>query len=255
MVYAIRVNRKENRLKRLLVRRLSPLAGSDRHDADSRRRRQFRPDRCARRSNEIVALGERDRYLPGLRSWVGFRQTGVEVERNARYDDHPRVSLRGLWRLAKTAIFSFSTLPLSIFYTIGYAALGLFLALTIACLYVRVVYRPGDSRLDFVHLERQLLRCAQCAGDQHARRVRDSHLRPGAQPAAVHRRSSGRAQAPADCPPLPWQCRRLGRGVSGAAGPVERFLDMVRGGKIDLSEDENSPELLRLVEAGAADER
>ena len=30
---------------------------------------------------QIAALGERDRYFPGLRSWVGFRQAGVEVER------------------------------------------------------------------------------------------------------------------------------------------------------------------------------
>jgi dolichol-phosphate mannosyltransferase len=58
-------------------------------------------------AREIVRLGERDRYLPGLRSWVGFKQVGIEVRRNARYDGRPRVSLRGLWRLAKTAIFSF----------------------------------------------------------------------------------------------------------------------------------------------------
>ena len=121
---------------------------------------------------QIVALGERDRYLPGLRSWVGFRQTGVEVERNARYDEQPRVSLRGLWRLAKTAIFSFSTLPLSIFYSIGYAALGLFLALAVACAVLPAVHRPGDSRLDLAHPECQLLRRAQCAGHQHAGRVR-----------------------------------------------------------------------------------
>ena len=46
-------------------------------------------------AREIAALPERDRYLPGLRSWVGFRQTGVVVERLARYDEHPRVSLAG----------------------------------------------------------------------------------------------------------------------------------------------------------------
>ena len=57
---------------------------------------------------------------------MGFRQTGVEVERNARYDDDPRVSLAGLFRLAKTAIFSFSTLPLTAFYLIGLAAVVTF---------------------------------------------------------------------------------------------------------------------------------
>jgi glycosyltransferase involved in cell wall biosynthesis len=87
---------------------------------------------------EIVALGERDRYLPGLRSWVGFRQTGVVVERLARYDNRPRVSLRGLVRLAKTAIFSFSTLPLTIFYLIGLAAMTIFLGLSAYSIYCRL---------------------------------------------------------------------------------------------------------------------
>ena len=32
-------------------------------------------------ARQIVALGESDRYFPGLRSWVGFRQTGIVVER------------------------------------------------------------------------------------------------------------------------------------------------------------------------------
>jgi dolichol-phosphate mannosyltransferase len=73
-----------------------------------------------------VQLGERDRYLPGLRAWVGFTQKGIEVRRGARYDSTPRVSLWGLCRLAKTAVFSFSALPLAIFYWIGLVSLGVF---------------------------------------------------------------------------------------------------------------------------------
>lgn len=87
---------------------------------------------------EIVALGERDRYLPGLRAWVGYRQKGLEVRRGARYDDQPRVSLRGLWRLAKTAIFSFSSVPLALFYVIGYSSLCLFAALSAFALYCKI---------------------------------------------------------------------------------------------------------------------
>jgi glycosyltransferase involved in cell wall biosynthesis len=77
-------------------------------------------------AQEILALPERDRYFPGLRSWVGLRQSGIVVERQARYDDMPRVSLRGLFRLAKTAIFSFSTLPLTVFHVVGLAAAVIF---------------------------------------------------------------------------------------------------------------------------------
>jgi polyisoprenyl-phosphate glycosyltransferase len=63
----------------------------------------------------LLTLPEYDRFFPGLRNWVGFRQTGISVERAARYDDQARVSLTGLFRLAKTAIFSFSTFPLTMF--------------------------------------------------------------------------------------------------------------------------------------------
>jgi dolichol-phosphate mannosyltransferase len=94
----------------------------------------------------LMTLEERDRYLPGLRSWVGFRQTGINVERQARYDKQPRVSLRGLWRLAKTAIFSFSSLPLTVFSGIGYSALALFFCLAfyaLGCRFITGTAIPG----------------------------------------------------------------------------------------------------------------
>ncbi len=84
----------------------------------------------ARVARQITALGETDRYLPGLRSWVGFKQIGIPVRRNPRYDEKPRVSLAGLWRLAKTAIFSFSSFPLRVFYWIGFSSLAVFVGLS-----------------------------------------------------------------------------------------------------------------------------
>ncbi len=60
----------------------------------------------------IKLCPERNRYIPGLRSWVGFKQTGIVVERRARYDSKPRVGFRGLWTLAMNAFFSFSYVPL-----------------------------------------------------------------------------------------------------------------------------------------------
>jgi dolichol-phosphate mannosyltransferase len=86
-------------------------------------------------AGEIARLLDRDRYYAGLRSWVGFRQVGVEVERGARYDARPRVSLFGLFRLAKSAIISFSSLPLTLFYLIGSLAMAMFLGLAAFTLY------------------------------------------------------------------------------------------------------------------------
>ncbi len=92
----------------------------------------------ARVVEQIVRLGERDRYLPGLRAWVGFRQTGIPVQRRQRYDGKPRVRLSGLWRLAKTAIFSFSTFPVFVFSLLGYTALAVFAGLSGFSLFCRL---------------------------------------------------------------------------------------------------------------------
>lgn len=137
VVYAIRAQRKESLIKRSLFagfHRLLASVATVRIPADAGIFGLI--DR--RVAASILALGERDRYFPGLRSWVGFSQTGVIVERNARYDDHPRVSLRGLFRLAKTAIFSFSTLPLTVFQGIGAAAAAIFLLLGGYALFCRL---------------------------------------------------------------------------------------------------------------------
>ena len=128
VVYAVRTGRKESLWKRSLFtafHRLMSAVASTPIPAEAGIFGLV--DR--RVARQIVALGESDRYFPGLRSWVGFRQTGIEVERNARYDDRPRVSLLGLLRLAKTAMFSFSALPLAIFHVIGVVAATVFVGL------------------------------------------------------------------------------------------------------------------------------
>jgi polyisoprenyl-phosphate glycosyltransferase len=92
----------------------------------------------ARVVRHLLTLGERDRYLPGLRSWVGFKQIGIPVERGSRYDSRPRVSLRGLLRLAKTAVFSFSPLPLTMFAWLGWIAFTVFLGVSSYSVYCRL---------------------------------------------------------------------------------------------------------------------
>jgi dolichol-phosphate mannosyltransferase len=128
VVYAVRTQRKEMFLKRFLFNAFHWLMSSVASvpiPADAGIFGLI--DR--RVAKQIVAMGETDRYFPGLRSWVGMRQTGIVVERNARYDEHPRVSMRGLFRLAKTAMFSFSSFPLLVFHVIGAAAAIVFLGL------------------------------------------------------------------------------------------------------------------------------
>ena len=89
--------------------------------------------------DSLQALPERNLYFPGLRAWVGFRQTGVEVPRRARYDRKSRVGLRGLWSLAGNAVFSFSYVPILLFRMAGMAAMLLFFLLIVYVLAARWV--------------------------------------------------------------------------------------------------------------------
>jgi len=87
----------------------------------------------------LQALPERNRYLPGLRAWLGFRQIGVPVPRRKRYGKDSRVGIRGLWKLAMNAVFSFSYVPLFVFRFLGLAALGLSGFLIFFALYHRLI--------------------------------------------------------------------------------------------------------------------
>jgi len=63
-------------------------------------------------AEEIRHLPEHNRYYPGLRAWVGFRQDGVDAPRRGRSGGSSRVGLMGLAELAFDAFFGFSALPL-----------------------------------------------------------------------------------------------------------------------------------------------
>jgi polyisoprenyl-phosphate glycosyltransferase len=62
--------------------------------------------------NALNQLPERDRFVRGLRAWVGFRQTGVPYVRPERMFGRSTNSLLANLRWAKKGIFSFSQVPL-----------------------------------------------------------------------------------------------------------------------------------------------
>ena len=72
-------------------------------------------DFCIMRDSVVQTLNampETNRYLRGMRSWVGFRQTGLEYEREPRFAGDPGYTFRQYFRLASDGIFSFSDRPL-----------------------------------------------------------------------------------------------------------------------------------------------
>lgn len=69
--------------------------------------------------NHINAMPEHNRFVRGLRGWVGFSQTGVEYERSARAAGEPKYDIKKLFKLAMDGIITFSSMPLRIAVWIG----------------------------------------------------------------------------------------------------------------------------------------
>jgi glycosyltransferase involved in cell wall biosynthesis len=62
--------------------------------------------------DQIRRMPERQRYLRGLRSWVGFRQFAVPLDRGERHSGKSKYSFLKLLKLASNGIFAFSVIPL-----------------------------------------------------------------------------------------------------------------------------------------------
>ena len=119
VVYAVREKRKEHILMRLLyhsfylilrtVSRIEiPLEAGD----------YCLMDRCV--VDAITSLPERNRFVRGLRSWVGFRQTGIAYERDARFAGESKYTFGKLVSLALDGLISFSYLPLRLSTILGF---------------------------------------------------------------------------------------------------------------------------------------
>lgn len=72
----------------------------------------------------LVSLRERNRFLRGLRSWVGYRQIAVEYERASRHAGAPKYTLRKLFGLALSGYIGFSAMPLRLATWFGFLAAG-----------------------------------------------------------------------------------------------------------------------------------
>jgi glycosyltransferase involved in cell wall biosynthesis len=67
----------------------------------------------------LLTMKEKVRYLPGLRTFIGFKQDYVEFVRDDRLKGDPKMSIRKLFILATDAIFSFSRFPIRLCLILG----------------------------------------------------------------------------------------------------------------------------------------
>jgi polyisoprenyl-phosphate glycosyltransferase len=134
VVFAVRRKRKENAIKRLgywtfyrLLNAISeisiPLDSGD----------FCLLDRSA--VDLLNSLPERQRFVRGLRTWIGLKQIGLEYERDARFAGQPSYTAAKLIRLAVDGLVSFSNVPLKLV-----TRLGLFSLLASGLMSIWVLY-------------------------------------------------------------------------------------------------------------------
>ena len=86
----------------------------------------------------LIAMPEQPRFLRGLRSWVGFRQAGVEVTRDPRYAGSPKYTVVKLVRLALDGFLSMSHRPLQLASLLGLVVSVLAIALGVLLVLLKV---------------------------------------------------------------------------------------------------------------------
>src|SRR5262249_50328802 len=69
---------------------------------------------------QLRKIREKDRFVRGLVSWVGFKQVGVEYSRDKRYAGETKYPYRKMIKFALDGITSFSDVPLKLATWLGY---------------------------------------------------------------------------------------------------------------------------------------
>ena len=149
VVYAVREHRKEGWLKRTsytvfyrLLRYIAhieiPLDTGDFCIMD-------------RRVVELLkSMPERNRFVRGIRSWVGLKQVGLPFERHARHAGTSKYTVGRLMLLALDGLISFSYVPLRLISALGFSVSLLSLVLAVFFFVKKLVYGlspPGYASL------------------------------------------------------------------------------------------------------------
>jgi polyisoprenyl-phosphate glycosyltransferase len=83
----------------------------------------------------LQALRETHRFVRGMVSWVGFRQTAVYYKRPGRFAGETKFPVRKMLRFAADGITSFSTAPLKLAVWLGVASGGIAILTTLFALW------------------------------------------------------------------------------------------------------------------------
>jgi len=89
--------------------------------------------------NALIKMKESIRYLPGLRSFIGFKQGYIKYIRESRLQGEPKMTLGKLIILGADAIFSFSRFPIKVCLFLGLVGTIVFMIAGIYALVGKIV--------------------------------------------------------------------------------------------------------------------
>jgi polyisoprenyl-phosphate glycosyltransferase len=92
----------------------------------------------------LNSMPERNRYIRGLRAWIGFRQTAVKFERDPRFAGEVKYTFKKSLSLALNSLISFSKVPLRLSTYLGLfsALIALFMAFLVLYWRLQQPYSP-----------------------------------------------------------------------------------------------------------------
>ncbi|MBE1281756.1 MAG: glycosyltransferase [Rhodobacteraceae bacterium] len=130
VVYAVRAHRNdENGFKRFLTAGFYRLLtwGSECPIPPDARDYRIMDRRVV---DALLSLPERNKFMKGLFSWVGFRSCAVPIELRPRQSGDSKFGLHKLFKLALTGLTAFTDWPLRIWTVVGFAMAGLSMLLS-----------------------------------------------------------------------------------------------------------------------------
>jgi polyisoprenyl-phosphate glycosyltransferase len=131
----------------------------------------------------LLSMPERDRFVRGMVSWVGFRQTSIPYARSARFAGSTKYPLFKMLRLAWDGIMSFSIAPLRLATWVGFLASGVALCGIVYALFLRMftsIWVPGWTALFIavMFLGGVQLICLGVIGEYMGRTYNETKRRP-----------------------------------------------------------------------------
>jgi glycosyltransferase involved in cell wall biosynthesis len=89
--------------------------------------------------DQLIAMPEKARFIRGMVSWIGFRQTSVLYERSPRFAGESKYPLAKMLKFALDGILSFSVKPLKLSIMMGFISSGIAFAMLMYSIYVRLM--------------------------------------------------------------------------------------------------------------------